>query len=126
MSQVNLFRAISDRAVWHSRREGELVEVSPDGEVSRICLALPDGESDQGFEITEDGEIFVSSQGSSSASISRLDRNLRAWVPVFRESRLRQALRPLLYLYGAGGDTLIARDSGGRHLKFFEIQMVEG
>lgn len=94
MSQVNLFRAISDRAVWHSRREGELVEVSPDGEVSRICLALPDGESDQGFAITEDGEIFVSSQGSSSASISRLDRNLRAWVPVFRESRPGQAPRP--------------------------------
>ncbi len=125
MSSVNVFGTIGDHAVWYSQREGELVEVSPSGEVRRTpVLALPDGEAEAGFAITEDGEIFVSSRGNSSASLSRLDRGLRAWVPVVHDNWSGQTPRPSLYLYGAEGNTLVVRDyrSPTRYLKYFTVQ----
>jgi hypothetical protein len=122
LSSTNVFGAIGDRIVWYSSREGELVEVSPDGVVSRIQgLFLPNNEAEGGFAITEDGEIFVSSRGRSSASISRLDRGVPAWIPVVHDDWSGQAPRPSVYLYGADGNILVGWDDS-RRLKFFEMR----
>ena len=98
---TNHLRVSRDRVAWYSNKEQRYVEISSSGSVTDIeGLALPGLPMITGFALTGNGDIFVSAQYSNphKLSVSMLDRETRAWMPIGQG----------FPIYGAEEDELVA------------------
>jgi hypothetical protein len=114
-----VFGSAGDRVIWYSGRQ--YFEISPKGVMAAFSdLPLPDDEAENGFAITDQGELFIGSVGKHGWRISRLDPHLPAWVTVL-QSPFDESVRRAPWLYGAEENTLVA-SGDNTHLKFFGIR----
>jgi hypothetical protein len=128
----NTFRASEDRIAWYSA-EGRFVEISLAGRLlTDISVQLPTDRAmndSTGFALTNDGEVFLSSQysdGNGGGVVTRpvgvyiLDRSTQAWKPVLQEQGSGIAAQSRLgYICGVDGRNLVIK--GDTVIKFYHV-----
>ena len=109
-SVTSVFGVVGSRIIWYSAPEGQYIELSRDGTVTNITeLALPNGGRENGFGLTEAGDLFLSSIGRRDWVLYKLDPAAHAWIsitqgPIGTVSRSN----PPIVLYGADANLLVA------------------